>query len=510
MSRTDLDLSDERLGEALGRAMHQHVRSETAPPAPRSADLAAVRSGARRRQTTRRLALSTACVALIGVAGVAVVNRAGSTGPVQPASQPGTTIAPEIETAVLPAFAVLDISAGLTPEAVYADSGGNPNGAAMPAIDVWDSGDVTLVVRTWSSTAGSDDDATLTTDAATATTIAEDTTTTPWRDRSVEQITVRGSAGAIEQLADDQFEIWLPGPSSDGYTVVAARGLDRQAALAQVEQLTEAGGVLQPSAEFTRTEQVAGAPVSAPIAAYAQVAYGLADGPWVVSWLPAAGATSLEGTLASLEGGRRAQVAGRDVLVSTDDGRVSVQWLDASGVAVSIGLVGTEEEALALVDAVRTIDQSAFVALASDISRWVEQELPVAETTDLGGLQIERRNDSSRIALCIGSTDSAPLCTATSDVNGGVIDVSIIIDGRWYAVGYRPPTDDDYTPDMTELTFTTSDAARAPVAWRATDDGGTWYVADLGDARTVNTNLGMILGGIVGTISRPIVPSIFG
>ena len=57
MSRTELDLSDERLGEALGRAMHQHVGSETAQRSDRSAGIGAVRAGARRRQNTRKIAL---------------------------------------------------------------------------------------------------------------------------------------------------------------------------------------------------------------------------------------------------------------------------------------------------------------------------------------------------------------------------------------------------------------------------------------------------------------------
>lgn len=507
MSRTELDLSDERLGEALSRAMHQHVRSETAQRSAPSSGVGAVRDGARRRQNTRRVALSAVCVALMAIAGAAVVNRAGSTEPTPQASQPEPPAAPA-EPVVLPAFASLDASSGLAPQALYADVGGVPNGVQMPSIDVWAAGDARLVVRTWPSAQASSDEATVATLAgAPTTTVSEFSANEPWRERVVEPITIRGVAGAVEQLADDQFEFWIPSAASDGYTVVATRGLDRDAALDQVDRLGTVDGVLQPADGFTRTQQVTGKPAWARSSAYAQVSYGLDAGPFVVSWLPPVGATSVEGTL-SWPGGRQTVVDGREFLIRADISSVNVQWLEPSGVVVNLGVVGTEADALELASQVRMIDQSAFTQLASSVTRWVEQELPATASIELGGLQIERRNDTGHIALCVRSAGSESQCSAAQDVNGGVIDLAVIVDGRWYAIGYRPLTE-DYAPDMDELSFDLDGTGAAPVDWRSTD-GGIWYVADLGNAHSSTTNLGTIIGGIAGTISRPIVPSTFG
>lgn len=504
MSRTELDLSDERLGEALGRAMHHHVGSETAQCSDRGAGIGAVRVGARRRQNTRRIALSTACVGLIAIAGVAVVNRVGSTKPVPPASQPEPAAAPVI----LPAFASLAASTGLVPQALYADAGGRPNGMPLPSVDVWEAGGTRIVVRTWQSTTTSTDAATVSTLAETATTaVSEFEPTEPWRDREVEPVTIRGVAGAVEALDADQFEWWIPSTTSDAYAVVATRGLDRDAAFAQVEGLVDVAGVLQPTDDFTRTERVGGSPVSAPSSAYAQLSYGLNEGPFVGTWLPPEGATSVEGSLVS-PGGRRAVVDGRELLIRTDYGRTNLQWRDPSGVIVNIGFVGTEADALKFVSQVRMIDQPAFLALAAGVSRWVEQEVPVTASIEFDGLEIERRNDTGRIALCVRTPGSERQCAAAQDVNSGVIDLAVIVDGRWYAVGYRPLTE-DYAPDMDALSFDLDSNGTAAVAWRSTD-AGIWYVADLGNARTSTTNVGTILGGVVGTISRPVVPSTFG
>lgn len=505
MSRTELDLSDERLGEALGRAMHRHVDAETAERTARTAEVADVMAGARRRQNTRRVALSTACVGLIAVAGVAMVNRTGSTDPVTPASPPEP--APALP--ILPAFASLEASTGFTPQALYAAVGGRPNGTQLPAVDVWTAGDETIVVRTWDATTASTDPSAASTLAETATTIAaEFPPNEPWRDRAVERITVRDVAGAVEQLAEDQFEFWIPSGTSDAYAVVAVRGLDRAGALAAVEELDDTTGVLQPTDGFTRTEQVSGAPVSAPSGAFAQVSYGLDDGPFVVSWPAPIGATTVEGTLL-WPGSRKLEVDGREMFIRSNLDRVDLQWLDPSGVVVNIGYVGTEAEAIELAGEVRMIDQTAFTAIASDVSRWVEQQIPATSSVDLGGLQIERRSDTGRIALCVGSSPSERQCAAAQDVNGGVIDLGVVIDGRWYAIGYRPHTDDDYTPDMDALSFDLDGTGTGSVEWRSTDEG-LWYVADLGSARISTTNLGNILGGISGTISRAVVPSTFG
>ncbi|MTA15013.1 MAG: hypothetical protein F2534_20655 [Actinobacteria bacterium] len=188
--------------------------------------------------------------------------------------------------------------------------------------------------------------------------------------------------------------------------------------------------------------------------------------------------------------------------------RANVQWLDESGVVVSIGLMGTERDALDLVRQVRMVDQTAFTQLTADVSRWVEQQIPVASSIELGGLEIERRNDTGRIALCARTPGSERQCAAAQDANVGVIDLGVVIDGRWYAIGHRPLTE-EYTPDMDALSFDLDGVGKAGVEWRSNDDG-IWYVADLGTARTSTTNLGTILGGVSGTISRLLVPSTFG
>jgi hypothetical protein len=467
----------------------------------------------RRQRRSRSPWTIAAAMALLIAGSAGVWVAATSETPTEDASATAGT------RRALPAYAAID-APEFAPQAVYEDLGGVRIPTLLPAIDVWEGGGATLVVRTWPSTTPAADpfaapaSPSMASTASTASTVVElAPTATPdfiansiWGDgRSVQPITIRGLAGGIEELADDQFEFWIPSSTSDAYAVVATRGLDRTAAVAEIERLGVVDSVLRPMGGFSLAQQVGTPSSTAAMGHEAQVVYGLDGGPWLSTWLTPAGVTSVEETI-RWPGGRRTTVDGHDSIVWTGLGRANVQWLDPSGVVVQLSIEGSESDALALVSEVEMIDQGAFMDLGAEASRWVESDLPVIASADLGDVQVERRGSNDRVALCV-RTAGAAACAAKRDVNGGAVDLTAIVEGRWYVISFRPSALDS-TASLDALSFTVEGDVVSSVGTQS-DADGTWFVADLGEARTATTNHGWNAGEAWRDIARPTIASTF-
>jgi hypothetical protein len=484
-----------RVPAALGREADDHADSW----------LTVIPTRKQRRYRSPWTVAAAMALLIAGSAGVWVATTS-ETATQDPSPTAGTRKA-------LPAYAAID-APEFAPQAVYEDLGRVRIPTLLPAIDVWEGGGATLVVRTWPSTTPAADPFAAPTSPSTASTVAElAPAATPdfiansiWGDgRSVQPVTIRGLAGGIEELADDQFEFWIPSSTSDAYAVVATRGLDRMAAVAEIERLGVVDGVLQPTGGFSLAQQVRTPPSTAEMGHEAQVIYGLDNGPWLSTWRTPAGVTSVEETI-RWPGGWRTTVDGHDSIVWSSLGRANVQWLDPSGVVVQLSIEGPESDAVALVSEVEMIDHGAFVGLGSEASRWVESDLPVIASADLGAVEVERRGDNDRVALCVRTAGDAA-CAAKRDDNLGAVDLTAIVEGRWYVISFRPSALDS-TASLDALSFTVEGDVVSSVGTQS-DAGGTWFFADLGEARTATTNHGWNAGEVWRDIARPTIASTF-
>ena len=215
MTRAHMDVLDDPIGAALADAVGAQVRKELARGSANSISVASVQRGARRRRAVRRTAMAGACAALVGVAGAGLIVRSSNPSPIEPAEQP-TRVAP-----LLPMYATLDLP-GATPVSIGAQAGGSPRGVSLPAVDVWASGDETLVVRTTGAESATPPENETLSTVAVPTTASGQPATQPWGDRDVEPITVLGVAGGIEQLGDDQWAVWVPSWERPEVSVVMA------------------------------------------------------------------------------------------------------------------------------------------------------------------------------------------------------------------------------------------------------------------------------------------------
>ncbi len=503
MTRAHMDELDDPIGAALADAVGAQVREELARRSASSISIASVRRGARRRRAVRRTAMAGACAALVGVAGVGLIVRSSNPSPIEPAEQP-TGVAP-----LLPLYATLDLP-GTSPVSIGAQAGGSPRGVSLPAVDVWMSGDETLVVRTMGAeSATPPEDETLSTVAVASTAIGQPAAQ-PWGDREVEPITVLGVDGGIERLGEDQWAVWVPGSETDRTSLVIGRNVSRERMLELVAGMHPVRDVLEPGiAGFTPIERAPSVPSTALTEPYAVVGYDFTDGPWLSTFLPPAGHTSLESSSAFAVG-RTTTVAGHDVLVWHDHDRTTVQWIDPSGVAVQIRGSGPDADLLAMVPDVRMVDQQSFSAIGRDISTRLVSSLPVTDSFDLAAQRLERRADADVATLCTKDSTSTPVCAARPSTDADdMLDVTAVVDGHWVIIGWRPIVADGYVPRLDDLRFDAPDGRPADIHWVNTGSA-LWYVAQIDDdVDTVVTNLGTVAGGPDGTLTRPIVASTF-
>ena len=365
MNKTiDSDLDE--LGARLGRALHRRVASQGVRPI----GLDPILAGVARRRARRRSSAIVVCVALVAAGGVALATRTHDS--VVGDDGDGSTVRPPL----LPAFALLEGAPGVgNPVSMSAQRGGVPMGISIPRIDVWASGDQRLVVRSVDNAEVPPSPGATTTVAAT--TAVATGSTEPWGGRQVSKLQVRGVDGAIQELAADQFAVWIPTSSPDRYSVVIARGMSRAEASAEVAALVDVDGVLQPVSGFTAIETAAALPASTPSRPYAAAQYNYVGNMYVWTYLPPVGRSSIE-TMDWTTLGRLESISGRDVMVDDNplDGTASATWLDQSGAVISVALRGADGDVVNLVPFVHMVSQADWLRQSVALSDRIPATCP--------------------------------------------------------------------------------------------------------------------------------------
>lgn len=486
----------DELGAQLGRALRSRVAAQRFSPP----EMHSVHAGARRRRAAHRGGAGLVCLALVAAAGFALARRTDQTVPGDDGG------APVGRPPILPAYAVLDGAPGVdAPTAMWTQRGGQAMGLPVPRIDVWQSGDQRLVIRSV------DNRDVLPAPGVTTTVVATTVVASPgdaWAGRPVTDVKVRGTDGALESLGADQFAVWVPA-SSDQYTLVIGRGMSSDQLLADVESLVVVDGVLQPAAGFTRVESAGALPATTPAPAFAEVAHGRTGGPFIGTNTPLAGRSSIE-TVGWIGVGRLEQIDGLEAMVTDErmGNSPSVTWLDPSGVVVNVTAQnGSPED---LVPFVHLVGEAEWTARGAALSARLTADLAVADQVTIGSVLLTRRGSTDGGALCLVAAGSESCVADTTGESPVSLSDQAEINGQWVIYGYRQvlPEEESYlTTD--DLRFTSSDGSCCTVE-ATKHNGAYWYVVHVDDdVDVIETNLGLVFGGIVGSITRPLVASSF-
>lgn len=495
MNKTiDSDLDE--LGAQLGRVLHRRVASQGVRPI----GLDPVLAGVARRRARRRSSVAVVCIALIAAAGVALTTRVHDS--VVGDDGDGSSV----RLPLLPAFALLEGAPGVgNPVYMSAQRGGVQMGISIPRIDVWASGDQRLVVRSVDNTEVPPSPGATTT--VVATTAVATGSTEPWGERPVSKLQIRGVDGAIQELAADQFAVWVPSSSPDRYSVVIARGMSRAEAVAEVAALVDLDGVLQPASGFTAIAQAAALPASTPSGPYAVVQYNYFDGSYAATYLPPVGRSSIE-TIDWTNVGRRESITGRDVMVDDNplDGTTSATWLDPTGVVTTITLRGGDGDVAKLVPFVHMVSEADWLRPSVALSDRLARDLPVADRVSIGNASLIYRGSNDKTALCLAFDATEACVNDSSQASPVSLADQVEINGHWVIFGYRQilPDEESYlTGD--DLKFTSASGSCCDV--ESTKHGNAiWFVVHVDDdVDMVDTNVGNLFGGIVGSIARPLV-----
>lgn len=516
MSPTTDDRPGDELGAELGAALRAGVMSAPVHPL----DLRRVERGARRRRNRRRSAATATGVVLTVAMGWALTARTGDRQPAEPPpATSASTISSAADARVLPVYAVPVGDAPPLRMEVYSAM---PVGVPLPAVDVYRSGDETFVIRTMPPAADqleADD-----TDVTVATTVAEANDLTDWLGRETQPVSVRGTSGALLQLADDQWALRLPDLPEGGETVLIGRAMSSERFLALADGATAVSdGSLVVGAPWARTEHVDAAPaLTTSVGPGASVSVDMVQ--VLMTWLPSTDRGTLE-TIQTLDAPQAImRIGATDVLTSDQgDGRASVIWIDpAAGVGV-LRSVASDDVAHAL-DAVRFVDASTWTELAAASSARIVAEIPEVEHAEVDGLTLVHRHAGAPSsdetsattgepatgravdvdALCVVSGDPGEQCHAGWFSIGPLtsFDASFVIDGEWILAGYRAASQNPYA-DTDEVRFTSEDGACCEVMWTMQGDLWWYVVRAASEVQAVTTNIGDEFDGPVGVLRRP-------
>lgn len=461
----------------------------------------AVRSSRPSMPSAWRVGLvSTTALLLVGAIYVAQ-SREGSSGTVPTSSADSSDLS---TLSALPAYAVLGGITSGQPVSMRGLVGGASDSSSIPAVDIWQHGDATLVVRTADRSSGPP-----TTESTSGSTPASSSSDPPWGLR--DEVQIRGVPGALESLADDQHVAWiLTGPGTR-YSVVIGRGMTRDQFLTTVESLVAVNGVLEPPTGFTAVGRYPALPGPNVVVPFADVSYGVDAGPWVSSKMPPVGRTSVEGTTQFFVG-RLDRIDGKDVLIVNDLDRTFATWVDPSGVEVTIIVLGEGHDMTALVESAQMLNPTQWHQMNQQLSRDIAEQMPEVGRATLDNVTLIRRQDAATQALCMIPDGGSEVCARHPRVpsNGPeFITAQTQLDGQWIIFGYRPLVVGEVGDNsMDTVTFTDPSGTTTRPVW-VNEGNADWYVTRVPDSVNVlSTNLGMVAGGIVGDITRPVVTGV--
>ena len=461
---------DHDLGTRIGRVLDRSAAR------PMSIELSDVRRGARRRRARPRVVAGVACAAL-AVSAVVVLGQRDE--PTSTADRPLVDIA----ASTVRAAGLLPVEQFGEPTSVWASRGGIPRGVALPQVDVWQSGEQRIVVRTFLEAA-----------APASMPSAAALPSVPPQQADDTRV--------VERIADDQWVLFLSSDRELGDNVIA-RGMTRTEADAAFASLILAEGVLAPTG-FALVEHADAAASTDPIGWTTTVAYGPGGGETFVSVIePTPGRESVELAGAWSPAAVRS-VDGVEYAHVIQSGRTSLSWRDSSG--VFIGVSSTSPLDADIVASVELIDRPALETIAETIGAQHSAK-PALMTVELGGQVVTRRGNDDDVVLCIGSGSSEECARnpGTAEAGGPPVTakISAIVDGQWVIAGMMG-TPDGWTPDFSDDSFKLPDGRDAPIQ-ELEQDGTHWFVVTIPDGvDTITVSPSNDLGGIVGPIARPL------
>jgi hypothetical protein len=473
------DLTDRLAGALDGRA-----------DPPMTIDLDAVRRGARRRRSRRRGATAGAGVLVVAAAVSAIGFRDEPAAPAAPADS-------AVEPPAIGGAAILPVAEFGEPVEVYASRAGAPWGQDLPQIDVWESPTGRLVVRTRLLDGRDPSIAPPTTVPVTTVPV---TTAVP---SAGDVLDVGTRPGVIEQLADDQWVVYL---SDDRFTgdVVVARGMTRAEAEREFSTLVDVDGVLTPPVGYELVEHADAQPSSFPRNWYAQTGFGDAPDLWVSVTSQTEGRGSLELQMTGSPGALRT-VDGVDVMqLPTDsDIQTSLSWIDERGFLIGVWS-WSRELGDEIVEQVTAIGPAEFEAIADAISD-EQTTQALRDTAEVDGVQLSVRGTPDEVVLCIGS---GPDEQCARDAAGGLYGtMDALVDGEWIIFGAYdidpeyPPTVDDFD----SLRWTMPDGNDVDVQV-VEAPGRFWYIARVpAGVPLITADSRNFTGGFAGPVGRPVV-----
>jgi hypothetical protein len=486
---TQVDARDDELGRRIGRALDRRAGASVA------IDVGNVHRGARRRRARRHAWVGAASVALVVAAVAVVARRQADTSPADspPASVPAV---PSITGA-----AVLPASFG-DPVFVDANTGGLPRGVALPRVDVWESGTTRVVVRTFEEPPAGDP----------VGTAGPSTTFEPPPTTAAAEAGTELEPGAIEQLALDQWVQFRSSKRAFGDNVIV-RGVDRSAAEELFGALVEVDGAPAPPAGFDLVEHADASPAGAVAGWFTTVGYGAAGGDrWLTTTPVVPDRASIELAMSFSVGSVRS-LDGRQVWEEQPvDGRdPGLLWIDPSGLIIGHwSVTGTDES---IVGRVPIVSQSQFEQLAAGLSARLATK-PVVASAEVDGLDVRLRGSLDDVVACIG-IGAAEQCA--QDVNASINQppkagaMEAIVDGQWVIFGFHElGVEGSDVPDLTDDRYVAPDGHALPIV-TSQSDGFLWFVVRVpAGTASVTTSSSNDIGGVVGTIARPLLVGTLG
>jgi hypothetical protein len=143
------------------------------------------------------------------------------------------------------------------------------------------------------------------------------------------------------------------------------------------------------------------------------------------------------------------------------------------------------------------------------MSHRLARSLPDLDGASVSDVTVTRREDTNARALCIAQDAKDETCVARPviDESPQAATVQAVVDGHWVIFGYREILPEEASLTAADLRFTASGGTCCHVDVIKVHHA-FWYVVRVDDdVDVINTNVGNVFGGIVGSIARPIVAS---